>query len=144
LSRESSAHDLARILFVGYRNSTLGHQLRDRSHLPSLLPRLSSSSREPARGVAYSRERSNKASLPRTFDVEIQFPSRESRDVSRPFPSSPSLPPSLLLSLFFLAFCQRLSDPFFADLISPGRRRTLTISTSFPPRADVIRGTRRA
>lgn len=57
----------------------------------------------------------NTASLPRTFDLEIQFPSRGSRDISRPFPSRPSssllvasaaataLPSPLYFFLFFVS-----------------------------------------
>lgn len=56
-----------------------------------LFPGARDASRKSARDVV-SHKRSNKASHPRTFDVEIQFPSRGSRDVSRPFPSLRSPP----------------------------------------------------
>jgi len=50
---------------------------------------------------------SNKASLPRTFDVEIQFPSWGSRDVSRPFPFLYSL------SFCFFLVCSPVIRSFF-------------------------------
>jgi len=53
------------------------------------------------------------ASLSRTFDVEIQFPSRGSRDVSRPF--------SFLSFCFFLACSLPAIRPFFQWILSrPG------------------------
>lgn len=96
-------------------------------------PEARNASQKSARNVV-SHKRSNKASLPRTFDVEIQFPSRGSRDVSRPFPSQRSL------SFCFFLCIRQLFVPFFVDLILPERREAprQAISTSFSSRAQRV------